>query len=1022
MRSRGSDGIILSWTKPKIVSISYPSSTSSLIILYVTYLDRLPRNPAHTIVKNFQSQRWQTLINFNTQRRLLLSGTPLQNNLMELWSLLHFLMPYIFRSRKEFSYWFSNPMNNMIEGNSERNDEVIGRLHGIIRPFVLRRLKKDVETQMPGKFEHVVKCQLSRRQMTLYEEFLSRSSTRQALKKGGNFMGMMNVLMQLRKVCNHPDLFEPRSVVTPFVIPSLSCPMAECVFKAKESGSVVDKLSLNLLRPIWCGSSGLPSIASALRHGELESSQLCRLQKFDIEARKNEDKDSNAHTDCPQELKKLFGEIKDLHRRHRQENAAFQKSLNRWRCTAPSFCYSSQLLDTVSAKDSPFDHHEPVEVQNRQVVLTVAQLLEMRKTAAERASDMDDTIEKFVFCVPKAGAQPPRLDSKYTRCNQGPIPAKTLNDMLLEPLQEHLKPYRKIDTRLSSFFPDKKLIQFDAGKLQTLAELMHKLKRGGHKVLIFTQMSKMLDILEAFLNLNGHTYLRLDGATGVDKRQRYMDRFNSDPKIFCFILSTRSGGMGINLTGADTVIFYDSDWNPAMDAQAQDRAHRIGQTRDVHIYRLITEHSIEENILLKAKQKRNLDIMVMDQGKFDASNPREKKEASQGNEAQDVFTKGGLRAILGVEKDDAGKEDEEDGNSGPAKLSKEEMEKAMTSLEDDDDVQALRGAQKEAAEELQEFDENVEYKKEENGEEDDGNASNAEASRPKKKAKTTKEKKGDSPPEGEREEDAMEKEFASWQSTIGVDADAISASLSPMERYGMSFKETIDPFYSIYSVQEQRRKLEATEVEDDIDIDEIEYEKAMDEKRAFEEGDLLGTGCKPAELVRQRNLYQREHSRRRADKLRRKLTGENWVTKIDGLTKAPFYYNEDTGEAMWDKPLVLLDIEADHLAHEKGWAAMPINPLEKIMEFLLPYPDRMKCSTVCRQWKNGAKSFKFVRHVYPVEMSALARDPKRREYNHYGTIAEALAGALPGDTLGKNFYRIFFFFLLICTLSQAQIN
>jgi SNF2 family DNA or RNA helicase len=117
-------------------------------------------------IKNFQSQRWQTLINFNTQRRLLLTGTPLQNSLMELWSLLHFLMPYIFRSRKEFSYWFSNPMNSMIEGNTDRNDGIITKLHGIIRPFVLRRLKKDVETQMPGKFEHVVKCQLSRRQVS----------------------------------------------------------------------------------------------------------------------------------------------------------------------------------------------------------------------------------------------------------------------------------------------------------------------------------------------------------------------------------------------------------------------------------------------------------------------------------------------------------------------------------------------------------------------------------------------------------------------------------------------------------------------------------------------------------------------------------------------------------------------------------------------------------------------------------------------------------------------------------------
>ena len=84
---------------------------------------------------------------------------------MELWSLLHFLMPHIFLFILEFSYWFANPMNNLIEGSAGQNEDIIKRLHGIIRPFVLRRLKKDVETQMPGKFEHLVKCQLSRRQV-----------------------------------------------------------------------------------------------------------------------------------------------------------------------------------------------------------------------------------------------------------------------------------------------------------------------------------------------------------------------------------------------------------------------------------------------------------------------------------------------------------------------------------------------------------------------------------------------------------------------------------------------------------------------------------------------------------------------------------------------------------------------------------------------------------------------------------------------------------------------------------------
>ena len=95
-----------------------------------------------------------------------------------------------------------------------------------------------------------------------------------------------------------------------------------------------------------------------------------------------------------------------------------------------------------------------------------------------------------------------------------------------------------------------------------------------------------------------------------------MERFNADKRIFCFILSTRSGGVGVNLTGADTVVFYDSDWNPTMDAQAQDRCHRIGQTRDVHIYRLVSDKTIEENIVKKANQKRLLGDLAIEGGNF----------------------------------------------------------------------------------------------------------------------------------------------------------------------------------------------------------------------------------------------------------------------------------------------------------------------------------------------------------------------------------------------------------------------
>ncbi len=126
-------------------------------------------------IKNFKSQRWQLLLNFQSQRRLLLTGTPLQNNLMELWSLMHFLMPAVFQSHKDFKEWFSNPLSGMIEGSSEYNENVVRRLHKVLRPFLLRRLKSEVEKQLPKKFEHVVMCKLSKRQRYLYEDYMSRS-------------------------------------------------------------------------------------------------------------------------------------------------------------------------------------------------------------------------------------------------------------------------------------------------------------------------------------------------------------------------------------------------------------------------------------------------------------------------------------------------------------------------------------------------------------------------------------------------------------------------------------------------------------------------------------------------------------------------------------------------------------------------------------------------------------------------------------------------------------------------------
>jgi len=367
-----------------------------------------------------------------------------------------------------------------------------------------------------------------------------------ALKKGGNFVGMMNVLMQLRKVCNHPDLFEPRSVVTPFVLPSLHCTVPAFVCKATAPAPIIDRLSPNLLQPLWCGSGGLPSIHGSLRHDAIESEELRRLAA--VLPEQSSHPEASLDERCPDELKTLVQQVQKLRSERDQALIRFHNDVNQKRCHAPAFPYPDHLLSSLEVEHSVFQRSASVEVKDRSIVLTPETLLDTRKKEEERANDMEEIIDKFVFCVPSAGARTPLLDAGNAS-DEFTVATKNLDEMLLEPVEQLVQPYRKAQARLSSYFPDKKLIQFDSGKLQTLAVLLRELKRGGHRALIFTQMSKMLDILEAFLNLHGHTYLRLDGATGVDRRQRYMDRFNNDVKIFCFILSTRSGGMGINLTG-----------------------------------------------------------------------------------------------------------------------------------------------------------------------------------------------------------------------------------------------------------------------------------------------------------------------------------------------------------------------------------------------------------------------------------------------------------------------------------------
>lgn len=348
-------------------------------------------------MKNTQSKLSATLTQFYTTKyRLILTGTPLQNNLPELWALLNFVLPKIFNSVKSFDEWFNTPFENTggqdkMEMSEEETLLVIRRLHKVLRPFLLRRLKKDVEKDLPDKVEKVIKCKMSALQSSLYQQILKY---KKLVGGSGSTKGLNNKLMQLRKVCNHPFVFE-----------------------------------------------------------EVEN-----------------------------------------------------------------------LID----------------------------------------------------------------------------PSHSSNDLLWR----------------------------TAGKFELLDRIIPKFQKTGHRILVFFQMTQIMDIMEDFLRFRNIQYLRLDGGTKADERTELLQKFNApNSPYFAFLLSTRAGGLGLNLQTADTVIIYDTDWNPHQDLQAQDRAHRIGQTKEVRILRLITEGSVEENILARAHQKLEIDGKVIQAGKFDNKSTPEEQEA-----------------------------------------------------------------------------------------------------------------------------------------------------------------------------------------------------------------------------------------------------------------------------------------------------------------------------------------------------------------------------------------------------------
>ncbi|KAK4243644.1 SNF2 family N-terminal domain-containing protein [Corynascus novoguineensis] len=664
---------------------------------------------AHNI-KNFKSQRWQTLLGFNTHSRLLLTGTPLQNNLTELWSLLYFLAPPEngeggFVDLKEFHNWFSRPESQILESGREQLDDearaIISKLHKVLRPYLLRRLKSDVEKQMPAKYEHVEFCRLSKRQRELYDGFLSRADTRETLTSG-NYMSIINCLMQLRKVCNHPDLFVDRPIMTSFRMQRSVASEFEIheqvVRKKLLAVKPMEVVSLKFLNMIPTEYEGMSS-TDADRISQLSTHRILLDLRESQKTRAN-----NAyHALDPASVKSNLVYLESSARWGRFEELQHCVYLNALRRQQRPI-YGKRLVELLT-----LDTHRRPYKQRPKVPKKIMSWFEEDSfllhnaipTLQQRADSMETTITKFACVTPAV------VTGDLTRLLLGEKGVRAFEEADLRlsapvkyapymPTERPPDPWHEARMRLSIQFPDKRLLQYDCGKLQALDKLLRRLQAGGHRALIFTQMTKVLDILEQFLNIHGHKYLRLDGATKVEQRQILTDRFNHDPRILCFILSTRSGGLGINLTGADTVIFYDQDWNPAMDKQCQDRCHRIGQTRDVHIYRLVSEHTIEANILRKASQKQMLDDVVIQEGEF----------------TTDYFNKLSVRDVINTNGEVVANEDDIAANAamdrvlgGVESSNPRSAGRVLEQAEDKEDVAAARVAEKEIQQDDADFSE-----------------------------------------------------------------------------------------------------------------------------------------------------------------------------------------------------------------------------------------------------------------------------------------------------------------------------
>ncbi|RYO77074.1 hypothetical protein DL766_009931 [Monosporascus sp. MC13-8B] len=502
-------------------------------------------------MKNADAKLFRELQQFKSATRLLITGTPLQNNLKELWSLLHFLMPETFLDWEAFEVWFDFSDLQDEEGTEQfiedkESQDLVAKIHKVLQPLLLRRIKADVANYLPKKREYVLYAPMTKEQTDLYNVISDKKvDTRSYLetKVVERLTGVTNTPQSSRKSSRQSSR---ASTAIPTDTTSTTPQNAFSVMMGKNGG-------LRSKSKAKVEEAGSPARGAAKRYTP-PTSETSISKSIKSSRQSTPSKSARGR---PRKGRPSY-KVPDDSDEDKLDDDAFE----------------AKLAEELATRDEETDGEPPDDEE-----LERAETLEFAKQQIADKRLGNPLMQLRLVCN-----SPHNFYNPWAFDNSVPV--------------------------------DESIVTA-SGKMLLLDRLLPALFERGHKVLIFSQFKTQLDILHDYCaELRKWNVCRIDGSVAQDDRRQQIRDFNEDPDHRIFLLSTRAGGQGINLASADTVILFDSDWNPQQDLQAQDRCHRIGQTRPVVVYRIATKGTVEEELLLSADAKRRLEKLVIKKGGF----------------------------------------------------------------------------------------------------------------------------------------------------------------------------------------------------------------------------------------------------------------------------------------------------------------------------------------------------------------------------------------------------------------------